>query len=121
MMSLDMQKLHNPRVAQWLLRIGLAFVFAYAGFDSIREPLAWTGYLPHIVATSSHATAIMRLFGGFELALAVVMLVGVYLRYASALAAVMLLGIVVMNPDSLLITFRDVGLALMAAALAFES
>jgi len=121
MTSLNMQKLHNPRAAQWLLRVGLAFVFAYAGFDALREPQAWTGYLPHFLAASSNAAMYMKTFAVVELVLAAALLLGVYLRYAAALAAVMLAGIVVLNPNSLIITFRDVGLALMAAALMFDA
>ena len=113
------KNLHDPRLATWMLRLGLAFVFAYAGIESIREPLAWAGYLPHFLATSDQATNLVRVFGTFELLLVAWLLVGKYLRYAALVAFALLAGIVVVNPAALTVTFRDVGLAAMAAALFF--
>lgn len=117
---LDSKRFHDPRVAQWLMRLGLAFVFAYAGMGALRDPQAWAGYLPHFLAVSAQASAFMRLFGAFELVLAAWLIWGRWLRLAAAVAFAMLAGIVVMNPNALIVTFRDVGLAALAAALFFS-
>ena len=116
-----LKNVHNPRLAVWALRLGLAFVFVYAGIESLREPLAWSSYLPHFLAVSAQVETIMRLFAVFELGLAAWLLTGVYLRYAAVVAAGLLGGIVVFNPDTLSVTFRDVGLCLMAIALFFDA
>ena len=41
-----MKYLNNPKLAQALLRIGLAFVFLYAAISSLMHPDEWVGYLP---------------------------------------------------------------------------
>jgi len=116
---LNTKNLHNPAAAQWLLRAGLAFVFAYAGFESLRQPLTWVGYLPHFLAVSEHAVVLLKLIAVYELGLAAWLLVGRYVRLAAALAALTIGGIVLANPAAFIITFRDVGLLLMALALLF--
>ncbi|HSX15247.1 MAG TPA: DoxX family membrane protein [Candidatus Saccharimonadales bacterium] len=119
-----LKNVHNPRLAVWGLRLGLAFVFAYAGVDTLREPLAWSGYLPHFLTSGAQLGTVetmMRLFAVFELGLAAWLVAGVYLRYAALVAAGLLGGIVVFNPDTLIVTFRDVGLCLMAVALFFDA
>lgn len=115
------KSLHNPAAGQWALRAGLAFVFGYAGFESLRQPLAWSSYLPHFLAVSAHAAMLVKLFGFFELVLALWLLWGEWVRFAALVSLVLLAGIVVLNPDTLDVTFRDVGLAVMAAALFFVS
>lgn len=116
-----MKKLENTNVSSWLLRVGLAFVFAYAGVGSLQHPLEWVGFLPAFMTKHVAATTLIKFFAVYELALAAWLLSGKYLRYAGLLAALTLAGIVVTNPSQLITTFRDVGLACMALALAFDA
>lgn len=116
-----LKNVHNPDLAKFMLRLGLAFVFGYAGFGSLHEPLAWASYLPHFLAVSAQADTLVKLFGFFELVLALWLLWGRWARYAAVVAFALLAGIVVLNPDTLSVTFRDIGLAAMAAALFFVS
>jgi uncharacterized membrane protein YphA (DoxX/SURF4 family) len=116
---LNTKSLHNPRVAAWMLRLGLAFVFAYAGVSSLRQPLEWIGYLPSFLATMSNAETLIKVFAVGELALVLWLLVGKYVHYCAALCALTMIAIVAAGPGNLIITFRDVGLALMAVALVF--
>lgn len=104
-----------------MLRLGLAFVLGYAGVDSWREPQVWAGYLPHFLAVSAQVETLVKLFGFGELALALWLLWGKWARYAAVVAFALLAGIVVFNPGALSVTFRDIGLAAMAAALFFVS
>lgn len=113
------KSLHNPRAAIWALRVGLAFVFAYAGVSSLRQPAEWIGYLPGFLARMSFAAMLLKGVAVYELVLALALLAGKHARYAAALAALTLAGITVMNLQQFIITFRDVGLTLMAAALFF--
>ncbi|HSX06120.1 MAG TPA: MauE/DoxX family redox-associated membrane protein [Candidatus Saccharimonadia bacterium] len=113
------KSLNKPYVSQILLRLGLAFVFAYAGVGSLRDPNEWIGYLPHFLAAASYAHVLIKVFALTELGLATWLLSGKFVRYAAAASALMLGGIVLANPADLIITFRDVGLACMALALVF--
>lgn len=113
-------QLHNPHLAVWLLRIGLAFVFVYAGEQSLVHPAAWIGYLPTFVANHFNAKLVLQGLAVSQLLLAAWLLIGKYLKFAAGLSALMLLGVIVSNfGPGLYVTFRDVGLLLMAVALIF--
>lgn len=116
---ITLKPLRNPYVSQVILRIGLAFVFIYAGISSLKDPKEWIGYLPHFLATASYAHVLIKVFAVGEIGLALWLLSGKFVQYAALLAAAMLAGIVFANPANLIITFRDVGLVAMALALFF--
>ena len=103
------------------MRLGLAFVFAYAAISAFQKPDAWLYFVPHFVTTFVPATLFLKLFGVLQLMIAAALVVGKYVRWAALLAALSLAGLLVFNLTSgkLLITFRDVGLTFMAAALYF--
>lgn len=101
-----------------LLRVGLAFVFLYAGLGSLLHPREWTGYLPTTLTDHIDKMVLIKFLGVYELVLAVWLLSGMWVQYAALLAAATLGGILVSNPHALLITFRDVGLLFAALALA---
>lgn len=109
----------NPKLASLLLRIGLAFVFAYAAVDSLIHPNDWVGYMPHIADRIISPLTLLKIVSVYQLALAAWLLVGRYARYAGLLSALTLAGITVANLGVFSITFRDVGLTLAAVALIF--
>lgn len=102
-----------------LLRGGLAFVFLYAAIASFRSPAKWAGFLPAFLTKVIVGTTLIKLFAVYELVLAGWLLSGKFVKYAAVLSALTLLGIVATNPSQLVITFRDIGLLFMAAALYF--
>ena len=104
-----------------LLSVGLAFVFAYAAISSFMHPLEWVGYVPGFLVHLLAPTTTVRLIASYELVLAVWLLSGRYRKYAALLSALTLAGIVLGNWNQMIITFRDVGLLLMAVALVQES
>lgn len=110
---------YNPAVASLIIRIGLAAVLAYAAIDSFREPQAWLGYVPGFTTKFVAAKTSLDIISVGQLVLAVWLLVGKFLKIAAGVAALLLIGIIVLNGSSLLITFRDVGLAAAALALIF--
>lgn len=110
--------LQNKALPLWLLRIGLATMFLYAAISSFLQPNEWIGYLPSFVSSLFDGEVVLKLFSVLEIALAAWLLSGVYTRYAALLAAAMLLGITVSNFSLLAISFRDIGLAFAALALA---
>lgn len=110
--------LQHKQLPLWLLRIGLATMFLYAAIDSFIHPSDWVGFLPSFVIAMFDAELLLKIFSVFEIALAAWLLSGVYTRYAALLAAAMLIGITVSNFSLLAISFRDIGLACGALALA---
>ncbi len=102
------------------LRLGLATVFIYAAIASTLNPNDWVGYLPGVLTAVLPAETLLMLFSVVELALAVWLLSGVYVRYAAVVSFLMLGGIVVSNFALLDISFRDLGLMFAALALAFS-
>lgn len=110
--------LQEKTLPLWLLRIGLATMFLYAAVSSFLQPSEWIGYLPGFVSAMFDAELVLKLFSVAEIALAAWLLSGVYTRYAALLAAVMLVGVTVSNFSLLAISFRDIGLAFAALALA---
>ena len=101
-----------------LLRLALAIVFLYAAVSSTLSPNEWVGYLPKLLTEHVSATLLLKGFSVFELALAIWLLSGLYVRYAALLAAATLAGITLSNYHLFLISFRDIGLMLAALALA---
>ncbi|MEO7364046.1 MAG: hypothetical protein ABIV43_00870 [Candidatus Saccharimonadales bacterium] len=102
-----------------LLRIGLAFVFAYAAIDAFREPNAWISFVPEFSTKFISAKVSLDLLSLSQLVLVAALLLNQYIKYAALLAIAFLGGLMVFNPETFLITFRDVGLIFMAGALYF--
>lgn len=115
---MNLKNISSTKLAVWILRLGVAFAFAYAGIASLLNPLEWEGFLPHFMTVLVPAATLIGLFAAYELVLAVWLLSGKYGRYAALLAAATFAGITFANLNSLIITFRDVSLILMALALA---
>jgi len=100
-----------------LLAYGLAFVFAYAGVESLRNPDGWVGFVPNALTHIAAATTILKVTAIVEIVLAAWLATLQWVKYAGVIAALMLAGIIVGNPHAWDITFRDVGLLLAALAL----
>jgi uncharacterized membrane protein YphA (DoxX/SURF4 family) len=118
-MKLNWQTLSGMNLTPLLLRIGLASVFIYAAVSSTLDPREWVGYLPSLATDHIQAETLLKLFSVYELVLAGWLLSGIYVRYAALLCAATLLGITVTNFSLFAISFRDIGLAFAALALAF--
>ena len=112
------KKWQRPQMAALLLRLGLAFVFGYAAIAAFREPAAWVSFVPSFVGTVIDPKLALDLLSVGQLVLAAWLLSGVYLTAAALVSFVFLAGVTVGNPGALLITFRDVALAVVALALA---
>jgi uncharacterized membrane protein len=108
------KRLYFSRV---LLRLGLAFVFAFAAISSFLMPEAWLGFIPTFVPVAL-AKPSLDFFSVVQLVLVVWLLWGKWLKYSAAAGSLLLLALTLANLSSFVITFRDIGLAVMAAALA---
>lgn len=112
------KQIHNTSAL--LLRIGLAIVFLYACLASVKNPQDWVGYMPHVLTKFISASILLRWFALYELALALWLLSGRYVRYAAALSVLTFVGIIASNLHLFAITFRDIGLLFAALALLFS-
>lgn len=92
----------------------------YAAIDAFREPQAWVSFVPHFTTHFVAAKTSLDMLSVVQIAIALAMLAGKFVRYAAALAVLLLAGILVFNLNALYETFRDFGLLCMALALVFS-
>lgn len=103
---------------QLLLRLGLAITFLYATIAAFITPSDWVGYLPSMLTSHIDAKTVLYFFDAFQLVLVILLVSGIYVRWAAWLTALTILGIITSNYHLFIITFRDFGLFFMAVALA---
>lgn len=100
-----------------ILSFGLAFVFLYAGVSSLVNPQLWTSYLPQFIGNFIALDVAIKFIAVYEIVLGLLLVSGKFRKIAAALSALTLAGIIVSSLNQFVITFRDVGLLLMAVAL----
>ncbi|RMF05132.1 DoxX family protein [Candidatus Woesearchaeota archaeon] len=101
-----------------MLRIGMASVFLWFGANQILKPDDWTGYLP-VWAFSFFLSpeTIVLINGIFETVFSILLILGVFVPFASLLLGLHLLAISIslgVNP----VGVRDFGLAVATLSLA---
>jgi hypothetical protein len=104
-----------------LLRIGVAFSFAYAAASGFLNPTAWVGFFPPFLTAFAPAATLLAIWGVLEVVLALALLFMKDVFYPALIAAVLLLGVTLTNWGAMDIVFRDISIALAAIALAFLS
>lgn len=110
----DQQKI---KLASLVLRIGLAAVFLYAAVDAFITPDAWIGYMPAFISHIMSLKLALDLVSISQLVLVGWLLSGKLITYAAVISMLLLGGILVTNPATILITFRDIGLIATALGL----
>ncbi len=103
----------NPSL---LLRIGLSGVFIYTGISIITSPGRWIDFLPDWIETLISSQTFLTAYGTLELALGILLLLGIFLPIISFLTFLNLLVIMIFAGIGD-ITFRDFGLSMAALAL----
>lgn len=102
-----------------LLRLALAFAFAYPAYGFWSAPANWVGFLPPFVKNLEISEPILlTLLAIFHLVVALWILSGWRIFIPSLVAALFLGSIVFFNLTQIDILFRDVSLALAALSLA---
>src|SRR5437867_464474 len=109
------------RLAQIILRIGLAFAFLFPPFDAIANPYSWYGYFPDFLHGILPDLVLLHAFGALEVLIALWVLSGWRIFFPSVVAALMLIAIVVFNTAQFEIVFRDLSIVAIALALAVVS
>lgn len=99
-----------------LLRVAIAFSFLYPPIAAISDPDSWLGYFPAFLPGTEF---MLHAFGLLELIIALWIVFGRRPWIPSVLAVIVLVAIVVLNGPQFDILFRDVSIALAAAALAW--
>jgi uncharacterized membrane protein YphA (DoxX/SURF4 family) len=101
-----------------LTRVGLAFVFMYAGIGALVQPAAWIGFFPSWMQGILPTTLLLVYFAIYQILLAVWIISAKKPLHAAIVAAITLLGIISSNIKNFDIVFRDVEIFISALALA---
>lgn len=116
-------KSKSDQLSSLMLRLGLAYVFLYAGIDAIIHPQVWIDFLPPIAFEYAPMKLVLDMFSISQILIALALLWRKTSFYGAAVSAVTLAGItissLVMDLSSILIVFRDIGLFFAAAGLMF--
>ena len=113
--------MNSQSLANFLLRLGVAFAFLYPPLSALTDPSSWLGYLPSFARGYVPDLVLLHAFGALEAVIAVWILSGKRIFVPSLAATVILLAIVVLNLRDFEVVFRDLSIAAMAAALAIQS
>lgn len=94
-----------------ILRIGLAFVFMWFGWSQLFDQAKWLSLIPAWAVTLSGMTAqtIVMINGVFEIAMAILLSAGIWIRPVSVLLFIHL-GMIVGDLGITAVGIRDIGL-----------
>jgi len=109
--------MQSKQIVSLILRISLAFAFAYPAINALFDPSSWMGYFPPFVMGYIPDEVLLHSFGVLEIVLALWVLSGWKVKVPAAMMALMLLGIVVFNIPQFQVVFRDLSIAGLALAL----
>ena len=106
------------RLAQFILRAGVAFAFLYPPINALANPYDWIGYFPSFVHGYVPDLVLLHVFGAVEIIIALWILWGRNIFWPTAAATLMLVAIVVFNPANFVVIFRDLSIAAASLSLA---
>ena len=99
-----------------LLRVAVAFPMIWAGVAQLTEPTSWVGFVPALLAGFLGSEAFLGIHSFFNLIIGAGLLIGFWRVLFSGAATLSLLSILIFyGVDD--VTFRDVGLAVVALVL----
>ena len=104
-------------LVSWILRISLAFAFAFPAINAIFDPDSWIGYFPSFMQGIVDPILLLHSFGALEVVLALWVLSGWKVQIPAAIMALMLLAIVMFNLEQFQVLFRDLSVMGLAVAL----
>ncbi|MDO8509202.1 MAG: hypothetical protein Q7S27_05980 [Nanoarchaeota archaeon] len=111
----------RKHLAIFFIRIGLAFVFLYAGIGIITNPDSWIGFVPKIVSKFMSTYVVLYSHAILDIILGVWLIYGKRVFYASILCSLNLLSIIIFNAGSMDIIFRDISILFSSLALGILS
>src|SRR5260221_6021900 len=110
--------LDKVSLASLALRLGLAYVFIFASSVAYLNPSVDYKYIPSFISSIVDRNLFLMLFGGFEVLLAVWLIIGRWTFYAALISAALLFGLTMLNLGELVTTFRNAAIICGALALA---
>ena len=113
--------MNAQRVAEIILRIGVAFAFLFPPIDAMVNPYSWIGYFPAFLKGFVPDLVLLQTFGMIEIVIALWILSGWRIFVPSLIATGMLLAIVFFNRADFEVLFRDLSIAAMTLSLAVVS
>ena len=116
----------NAKIANIILRVGVAFAFLYPPTSALSDPQSWLGYFPQFVrevAASLNIPDLVLLhgFGIVEVIIALWILSGIRIFIPSLLAMLLLLAIVFFGWNDFEVLFRDLSIAAASLSLAVSA
>lgn len=106
-----------PSTSRLILRLGLAFAFAFPAIDEIFDPYSWLGYFPGFLRGYVPDLVLLHVFGAVELVIALWLLSNWRVHLAARAAFVILVAIVILDRGDFAVLFRDLSIASIALAL----
>ncbi len=107
-----------PKAADILLRLSVAFAFLYPPYAALQDPVSWLSYFPQFMRGIVPDPVLLHGFGLVEVIIALWILSGWKVVYPATAATLVLLCIVGFDYQNFDVLFRDLSIALAAAALA---
>ena len=107
-----------PKLADILLRVGVAFAFLYPPIDALFDPTSWFGYFPSYIRHLAPEPVLLHGFGALEVVIALWILSGKKIFLPSVAATAILLVIVGSDLGDFQVVFRDLSIAAASLALA---
>ena len=101
----------------FLLRVGLAITFFYAGISSFLSSTNWIGFVPNFIGLIISKEIFLMIFSIFEILLGIGLLFDYKTFALSILSSATLFLILFVNIINLEILFRDIAILFMALAL----
>lgn len=111
-------------VSRKLLRVGLGITFLWIGVLIVRDPASWAGLIPAWMSpVAPDATAAMFQSGVLDIAIGLLLILGLWTWLAAILAFLHLIVVLasVLSVQAWDIAARDVGLLFASAALFLEA
>ena len=109
-------------IGDLFIQVGLAFIFLYAGIAILTDPFSWIGYIPSFfedIGLGLSRETLLKMHGVFDIILGLWILSGFWRMYAGIIAGITLVFITGFSGiESLVVTFRNIGLACMALSYA---
>ena len=102
--------------SQVLIRISMSLVFLWFGINQLINSEDFLGYLPDFLLVSTFSENFIIFNGIFELILSILLLIGLFTRFASFFLAIHLLGIIISLGYND-IAIRDLGLMLVTFSI----
>ena len=102
------------------MRVGIAVVFLWFGYQGTSNPAQFTGLVPEWAASIVAAETLVRAHGIFELAFGLLLLIGVGARVSAALLLLSLINTIVLLPYGAIMV-RDIGIAFALVSIVLQS